>query len=104
METTPKVRLDILIEQLAASRLEEILTALDGVSGYTVLPVQGGSGLDGLWTRDGQVGHMSGMVMVWCIIDRQQKDAVLEAVFSFVDRFAGIVTVSDIEVVRGERF
>ena len=26
-----------------------MLTGLDGVNGYTVLPVQGGFGLNGLW-------------------------------------------------------
>lgn len=104
METSPKVRLDILIEQLAVPRLEELLNAQSGVNGYTVLPVQGGSGLHGIWTREGQVGQSESMVNVWCILDRKHKEAVLDAVFEFVDRRAGIVVVSEVEVVRGDRF
>lgn len=104
METHSKLRLDILIEQLAVPRLEELLKAQPGVNGYTILPVQGGSGLNGIWTRDGQVTGAEGMMMVWCILDRQVKDTVLDAVFGFVKSRSGLITVSEVEVVRDERF
>lgn len=104
METHTKVRLDILIEQLAVPRLSDLLDSLDGVNGYTILPVQGGSGLNGIWTRDGQVAGVEGMMMVWCILDQHYKDSVLKSVFGFVNERAGLITVSDIEVVRADRF
>lgn len=104
METHSKVRLDILIEQLAVPRFSALLDGLDGVNGYTILPVQGGSGLNGIWTRDGQVAGAEGMMMVWCILDRHHKDTVLESVFGFVSERAGLITVSDVEVVRSDRF
>ena len=104
MQTHPKVRLDILIEQLAVPRLEELLKGLPGVNGFTLLPVQGGSGLNGIWTRDGQITGAEGMTMLWCIIDAQHREAVLAKVFPFVNDRSGLITVSNVEVVRGDRF
>ena len=104
METHPKVRLDILIEQLAVPRLGTLLDTLPGVNGYTILPVQGGSGLNGIWTRDGQIAGAEGMMMIWCILDAQHKEAVLKSVFEFVNARAGLITVSNVDVVRPERF
>ncbi|MEQ8332840.1 transcriptional regulator [Nisaea sp.] len=104
MQTHSKVRLDILIEQLAVPRLAAMLDSLRGVNGYTILPVQGGSGLNGIWTRDGQVAGAEGMMMLWCILDRHHKDTVLEAVFGFVNERAGLITVSDVKVVRADKF
>jgi hypothetical protein len=38
-----------------------------GVTGFTVLPVSGGSGRSGAWSRDGQVSAAGGMVAVICL-------------------------------------
>lgn len=104
METHPKIRLDILIEELAVPRLAELLDTLPGVHGYTILPVHGGSGLNGIWTREGQIAGAEGMMMLWCILDRQHKQEVLDKVFAFVNARAGLISMSDVEVVRAERF
>lgn len=104
MQTFPKVRLDILIEQLAVPRLEALLKDLPGVHGHTVLPVHGGSGLNGGWTRDGQIAGAEGMMMIWCILDAQHKDEVLGKLFPFVNARSGLISVSNVEVVRAERF
>lgn len=104
MQTFPKLRLDILIEQLAVPRLEALLKSLPGVHGFTLLPVHGGSGLSGGWTRDGQIAGAEGMMMLWCILDAQHKDEALEKLFPFVNARSGLISISNVEVVRAERF
>jgi hypothetical protein len=42
--------------------------------------------------------------MVMCIIDIQFKDAVLDAVFPFVERRSGFISISEVDVVRPGRF
>ena len=74
-----------------------------GVTGFTVLPVLGGSGRSGAWTRDGQVGR-AGMVAVICLIRPERLDALLTAAFAVVDRHIGVVSVTDAQVLRAERF
>ncbi len=98
----PAKRVEIIIEAPVEGRLTEALIGA-GVTGFTVLPVLGGSGRSGLWTREGQVGR-SGMVAVICLIRPERLDMLLDAAFAVVDRHIGVVSVTDTQVLRAERF
>ncbi len=74
------------------------------VTGYTVLPVIGGRGHHGVWSRDGLPSAAGAMVSVAIIVAEEKLDEVLEPVFELVRRHIGIVTISDVMVIRGERF
>lgn len=103
MQTHQAKRVAIIIEQVMQSRLTDVMTEA-GVTGWTVLPVLGGSGRSGAWSREGQVGRAGGMVQVVCVIRPERLDILLEAAFRVVDRHIGVVTISDCEVLRAERF
>ena len=102
MQTHKAKRVEIIIEAPMERRLIEALTK-SGVSGFTILPVLGGSGRSGLWSRDGQVGR-AGMVAVICLIRPERLDALLDAAFAVVERHIGVVSITDAEVLRAERF
>ncbi len=102
MQTHQAKRVEIIIEAPMERRLTETLIKA-GVTGFTVLPVLGGSGRSGHWSREGQVGR-SGMVAVICIVRPERVDALLEAAFKVVERHIGVVSVSDCQVLRAERF
>ncbi|MEL6752260.1 MAG: transcriptional regulator [Pseudomonadota bacterium] len=102
MEMHNAKRVEIVIEKPLETRLTDALGEA-GVTGYTVVPVRGGSGRSGPWTRDGQVGR-SGMVMVICLIKPERLDGLLEAAFAVVERHIGVVSVTDTLVMRAERF
>lgn len=103
MQTHKAKRVAIIIEQVMQSRLTDALSEA-GVTGWTVLPVRGGSGRSGAWSREGQVSRGTGMVQVVCIIRPERLDEMLDAAFAVVERHIGVVTVSDCEVLRAERF
>ncbi|WP_424966455.1 MULTISPECIES: P-II family nitrogen regulator [unclassified Dinoroseobacter] len=103
METHKAKRVAIIIEAPMERRLTDALTGA-GVTGFSILPVLGGSGRSGLWSREGQVSRAGGMIQVVCIIRPDRLDALLDAAFKVVDRHIGVVTVSDCEVLRAERF
>ncbi|MEP5731552.1 MAG: transcriptional regulator [Sulfitobacter sp.] len=103
MQTYRAKRVEITIEAIMQSRLTDALTE-SGVTGYTVLPVLGGSGRSGEWSRAGQVSRASGMVQVVCIIKPERLDALLDGVFAVVERHIGVVSVADCDVLRAERF
>src|SRR6056297_2625450 len=103
MQTHQAKRVEIAIEAVMESRLTTALIKA-GVTGFTILPVLGGSGRAGQWSREGQVSRAGGMVSVVCIIRPDRLDALLDAAFSVVDRHIGVVTVLDCEVLRAERF
>lgn len=103
METHKAKRVAIIIEAPMERRLSDALIKA-GVTGFSILPVLGGSGRSGKWSREGQVGRAGGMVQVVCIIRPDRLDALLEAAFAVVENHIGVVTVGDCEVLRAERF
>ncbi|QYK41638.1 MAG: transcriptional regulator [Paracoccaceae bacterium] len=102
MRTHDAKRVEIIIEAPMEGRLTGALTAA-GVTGFTVLPVLGGSGRSGTWSREGQVGR-AGMVAVVCLIRPERLEGLLEAAFAVVERHIGVVSVTDAQVLRAERF
>jgi nitrogen regulatory protein PII len=95
-------RVEIIIEAPMESRLTGALEKA-GVTGFSVLPVTGGSGRSGRWTQEGQVGR-GGMVAVICLVRPERIDALLDAAFTVVERHIGVVSITDTEVLRAERF
>lgn len=102
MQTHDAKRVEIIIEAPMEGRLTDALQAA-GVTGFTVLPVLGGSGRSGQWSREGQVGR-AGMVAVICLIRPERLDALVEAAFRVVERHMGVVSITDTQVLRAERF
>lgn len=103
MQTHQAKRVEITIEAVMQSRLTDALIKA-GVTGFTVLPVLGGSGKSGAWSRQGQVSRGQGMVQVVCMIRPERLDSLLDAAFAVVERHIGVVSVVDCEVLRAERF
>ena len=102
MQTHPAKRVEIVIEAPLETRLTTALEEAE-VTGFTILPVLGGSGRSGRWSRDGQLGR-SGMVAVICLIRPDRLDRLLEAAFAVVEPHIGVVSITDAEVLRAERF
>lgn len=103
MQTHTKKRIEIVLEAPALNRL---LDALDrtGVTGYTVAPTLAGRGREGSWRGEGLAGDAGRKVMVICITDPARVDQVLDAIYAIVRRHIGIVSVSDVAVIRPEHF
>ncbi|ABD08524.1 nitrogen regulatory protein P-II (GlnB, GlnK) [Rhodopseudomonas palustris HaA2] len=103
MQTFPKKRIEIVVE---APLLRRLTSRLDeaGATGWSVVPILAGHGRDGDWTAEGQISSASQMLMLISIVDAARLDTVLEAVFALVSHQIGFVAVSDIAVVRPERF
>jgi len=103
MQTHAAKRVEIIVESPMERRLRDALTDA-GVTGFTVLPVLGGSGRSGAWSREGQVSRAGGMVALVCIIRPERLDSLLDAAFTVVERHIGVVTITDCQVLRAERF
>ena len=93
----------IIIEAPMERRLTKAISDA-GVTGYSILPVLGGSGRSGQWSREGQVTRAGGMVCVVCIVREEKLDDLLNGAFAVVERHIGVVSITDCEVLRAERF
>ncbi len=103
MKTYPKKRIEIIIEALLMRRVLDRLRAAS-VTGYSVLPVLAGAGHFGEWSAAGQISDTNRMVAIVCIVDGAKANDVLRAAFEIVTDQIGIVTMSDVDVVRPEHF
>lgn len=103
MKTYPKKRIEIMVEAPLMNRVIAVLDECE-TGGYTVLPALAGRGVDGSWHRDGLVGRVGSVVQVLVILDESRVDAVLTPLFELVSKQIGIVTVSDVQVVRPDHF
>jgi Nitrogen regulatory protein P-II len=102
MQTTLKKRLEIVIEAPVLDRLTRVFD--NRASGFTVIPALTGRGTHGVWSRAGEIGDAGRMVILFAIIDPDELDETLEAVYKVVSRQIGIVSVSDVQVVRDDHF
>ncbi|MEL0113954.1 MAG: hypothetical protein VW835_19660 [Rickettsiales bacterium] len=103
MQTYAKKRIEIITEAILESRFEQLLNEFS-VTGYTVLPAIGGRGHDGVWRREGQVGASGQMIVVLCIVDPSRSEDVVEAIYGLIVDRIGIVSVSDVSVIRSDHF
>jgi len=103
MQTHKAKRVEITIERIMRRRLSAALEEA-GITGYSILPVMGGSGRSGEWSAAGQISRAEGMVQFVCIIRPERLDTLLDAAFAVVERHIGVVCVVDCEVLRAERF
>ena len=103
METFVKKRIDIMVEAPLMNRMIEILERLE-VGGYTVVPAIAGRGKSGAWHRDGQVGRAGAVIQIFSIVDESKIDEILTPIFELVAQQIGIVTVSDVRVIRPDNF
>lgn len=103
MKTVTRKRIEIVVEAAWHGRLIRLLDDLQ-VTGYTTLPVMGGRGEGGEWSREGQVSTAFEMVMVICILHPDRAGAAIEALGSLVQAGRGVFNITDVEVLRGEKF
>ena len=103
METFRKKRIEIIVELPV---LRRVLDAIDraGASSYTVLPVISGRGASGQWRGDEMIGDAGHMAQVIVVTSEHRVEALLEGIYKLVKRQVGIVTISDVDVIRSEHF
>lgn len=103
MELVQRKRLEIVVESIL---LRAVRRCLDdhGATGYTILPVKGGRGEAGEWSREGQVSAAAEMSIVVCLTTEERAEAIVEAALPLLSRGHGVISVSDAQVARPEKF
>ena len=102
MQLYRKKRVEIFVEAARAPVIIEMIEAA-GARGYTVVPKVSGMGNRGM--RDG--GHLSGVfrnVLIIVIAAEEIAQRIVTESQPLLENYAGIVAVSDVEVVRDEHF
>ncbi|MBW0152604.1 P-II family nitrogen regulator [Phenylobacterium sp.] len=102
MQLSKRKKLEIIVEAPVLRRVETFL-AEAGVRGWTVLPSLAGAGDSGEW-RSGDFTPGQEKRLIFALVTTEVADRVLARLADFFADYPGVVAVSDVEVMRGEKF
>lgn len=102
-KTNTKKRIELIIEKMAFKRACRVFEAA-GAKGYTALPTMAGFGNGNRWQRDTDISGSRDMVMMISIGSEETTKRVLDDLESLLGEHVGVVSVSDVEIMRPEKF
>jgi PII-like signaling protein len=102
MDTVTRTKIEILVD---APLVPKIVAALERaeVHGHTVLPALSGSGRSGGWSEE-RVTTAESKRLLWAIATRDHAAAFVDVIGPLLESHGMLLTLSDVQVVRGDRF
>ena len=98
-----KKRLEIIIEKPALKRACRVLEEA-GVKGYTVFPAISGFGGSMQWQRGTDLSASRDMVMIISILDAEVVTKATEDLENLMGAHIAVLSLSDVQVLRPEKF
>ncbi|MEM6491187.1 MAG: hypothetical protein AAF684_04690 [Pseudomonadota bacterium] len=95
-------RIEVVIESTMAEQALE-LAGESGVRGYSILPVLGGKGDLGRW-KCGELTSAYDYVCIFAITQEETARKWIAALGEVLTDYSGVVAMSDVDVLRVERF
>ncbi len=101
IETVTRKRIEILADKALQKRVTDAIDEA-GITGWTVVPVTSGKGRDGSWRQESVMG--TDKVFVLTIAAEDRADALAKTLAPMLTSFGFILSMWDVQVIRGERF
>ena len=101
IETVTRKRIEILADKALQSRVTQAIDAA-GITGWTITPVLSGKGREGHWREESVMG--TDKVFILTIAAEDKAQALAEALAPMLTNLGFILTMWDVQVIRGERF
>lgn len=101
MQHHPRRKIEILTPLPLLNRVTALLKT-HGASGHTVLPALSGRGGHGQWDR-GHVSDAETSVLVVSVLAADRADQLFDALAPLLAD-AGVAWMSEVEVLRGEKY
>ena len=102
IQTVSRKRIEILVDTPLVPRVVAQLKAVD-ISGWSVIHADSGGGRAGEWQHDDVTGA-SAKTIVLAIASEAKTSGLIEAIAPLLDSYGMLLTIGDVQVVRGERF
>jgi len=101
IETVTRKRIEILTDKALQRRITDAIDNA-GITGWTIIPVSSGKGREGLWREESVMG--TDKVFVLTIASEEKAMALAEGLAPMLTTLGIILTMWDVQVIRGERF
>lgn len=98
-----KKRLELIIEKPAFKRASRILEEA-GVKGYTAFSAFAGYGNQMTWQRGTDLSASCDMIMIVSVMDADIIDKAIDALENLIGSHIGLLSISDVQVLRPEKF
>ena len=98
-----KKRVELIIEKPAFKRACRILEDA-GVKGYTAFSAFAGYGANMRWQRGTDLSASRDMIMIVSVMDDDLIAAVVHDFENLIGAHIGLLSVSDVSVIRDEKF
>jgi hypothetical protein len=102
IQTFTRKRIDILVDAPLCDWLAAE-AAKAGIEHYTLLPAHSGRGRGGEWRDDDGFGTVAKRMFV-AVSNEGKVGALLDRIAASIESYGLVITIYDVEVVRGERF
>lgn len=102
MKLYRKKRIDIVVEAARARAIIDMVEAA-GAKGYTVVPDVSGRGNRGI-RGEAHLSDVFRNLLIFVVTSDEVAERIVEESQQLLENYAGIVTVSDTEVVRDDHF
>ncbi len=101
IETVIRKRIEILTDVALVKRVTDAIDRAE-ITGWTVTPVNSGKGRDGPWREERVMG--TDKVFVLTVASQERANALAEELAPILTSHSLLLTMWDVEVIRGERF
>lgn len=98
-----KTRLELIIEKPAFKRACRVLEDA-GVKGYTAFSAFAGYGANMRWQRGTDLSASRDMIMIISVMDETIAEKAIENLESLIGSHIGLLSLSDVKVLRSEKF
>lgn len=102
VETVTRKRIEILVDTPLVPRIVGKIKAA-GISGWSLIHVDSGGGREGEWQHDDVTGA-SAKTIILVIAGDAKATQLVDTLAPMLDSHGLLLTVGEVQVVRGDRF
>ena len=102
IETVTRKRIEILVDKPLVPRILRYVKEVD-ISGWSLMHVDRGGGREAEW-QDDDVTGAGAKVILLVITNEAKASALIESLAPILDSHGLLMTMGDVQVVRGERY
>lgn len=100
-ELVHRKRLELIVDLELAEWLADEAHAV-GITHFTIVPTLSGKGVHGRWRNDGVGGQ--GKCLFLSVTSAERANALIDRIGPILSDYRIVMDMSDVEVLRGERF
>lgn len=100
-ELVNRKRLEIIADIELCDWLADEAEAV-GITHFTIVPTLGGKGIDGRWRNDGIGG--GGKCLFISVTSAERANALIDRIGPMLSDYRIVMDMSDVQVLRAERF